>query len=219
MIVTQKGTSKSVKTYAFYDNGSSGYFLTENLKGRLEATSTKTQLQLGTMHGQSVVDSAVVEELIVSDPNGTNPIELPRAYTTNEIPVQHEQITTRDIVGRIDHLKEIAGEIPLYNQELDTGLLIRNNCPIALVPLKVVPNEGDGPFAVRLHHGWTVSGPVHIVTTPITKKKCCKQDYSQRNRKRKGNQYPRVATAVVRAALQRYGLKELSGRSKLLSRR
>ena len=117
---------------------------------------------------QSVVDSAVVEELIVSDPNGTNTIELPRAYTTNEIPVQHGQITTREIVGRIDHIKGIVAEIPLYDHELDTGLLIGNNCPTALVPLKVVPNEGDGPFAVRLHHGWTVSDPVHIVTTPIT---------------------------------------------------
>ena len=90
VIVTQRGTSKSVKTYTFYDNGSSGCFLTENQKNRLEAASTKTQLQLGTMHGQSIVDSAVVEELIVSDPNGANPIELPRTYTTNEIPVQHE---------------------------------------------------------------------------------------------------------------------------------
>ena len=104
----------------------------------------------------------------MSDPNGTNTIELPRAYTTNEIPVQHGQITTREIVGRIDHIKGIVPEIPLYDHELDTGLLIGNNCPTALVPLKVVPNEGDGPFAVRLHHGWTVSDPVHIVTTPIT---------------------------------------------------
>ena len=92
--VTQKIMSKSVKTYAFYDNGSSGCFLTENLRNRLEATSTKTQLQLGTMHGQSVVDSSAVEELIVCDPNVTNSIELPRAYTTIEIPVQHEQIPT-----------------------------------------------------------------------------------------------------------------------------
>ena len=106
----------------------------------------------------------------MSDPNGANPIELPRTYTTNEIPVQHEQIPTREIVDHIDHLKEIAGEIPLYDQELDTGLLIGSNCPTALVPLKVVPNEGDGPFAVRLHHGWTVSGPLHIVTAPITNK-------------------------------------------------
>ena len=141
VIVTQKGTGKSVKTYTFYDNGSSGCFLTENLRNCLEATSTKTQLQLGTLHGQSVVDSAVVEELIMSDPNGTNPIELPRAYTTNKIPVQHEQIPTREVVGRIDHLKEIAGEIPLYDQELDIGLLIGNNCPTALVPLKeMVPS-------------------------------------------------------------------------------
>ena len=79
VIITQKGTSKSVKTYASYDNESSGCFLSENHKNCLEAASTKTQLQLATMLGQSIVDSAVVEELIVSDPNGTNPIELPRA--------------------------------------------------------------------------------------------------------------------------------------------
>ncbi|XP_068749086.1 uncharacterized protein [Montipora capricornis] len=56
------------------------------------------------------------------------------------------------------------------NKELDIGLLIRSNCPSALVPLKVVPNEGHGPLAVRLRHGWTVSGPLHIVTAPITNK-------------------------------------------------
>ena len=106
----------------------------------------------------------------MSDSNGTNPIKLPRTYTTNEIPVQHEQTPTREIVGRIDHLKEIAGEIPLHDQELDIGLLIGGYCPTALVPLKIVPNEGDGSFAVRLHHGWTVSGPLHIVTAPITNK-------------------------------------------------
>ena len=145
-------------------------FLTENLKNHLEAASTKIQLRLGTMHVQSIVDSAVLEELIVSDPNGTNPIELPKAYTTNGIPVQHEQIPTRKIISRIDHLKETAGEIPLYNQELDIRLLIGSNCPTALVPLKVVPNEGDGLFTVRLHHGWTVRGQLHFVTTPTMNK-------------------------------------------------
>lgn len=37
--VTQRGTSKSVKTYAFCDNGSSGCFLTVDLKNRLEPSS------------------------------------------------------------------------------------------------------------------------------------------------------------------------------------
>ena len=137
----------------------------------------------------------------MSDPNGTSPIELPRAYRGKEIPVQHKQIPTRKIVGRIEHLTEIASEIPLYDQELDIGLLIESNCPSMLVSLKVVPNEGDGPFAVRLHHGWTVSGPLHIGHTN-NKQGHSKQDYSHRNRKNKRNHCSRVATTIVRSGLQ-----------------
>ena len=67
---TQKGIDKPVKTYAFYDNGSAGCFITEQLKIRLKAASTKTKLQLGTMHGHTLVDSAIVKDLIVTDVNG-----------------------------------------------------------------------------------------------------------------------------------------------------
>ena len=122
------------------------------------------------MHGQSVVESAIVKDLIVTDLEGKTPVELPRAYTRQEIPADHKQIPTSDIVARIEHLKEIAGKIPAYNPELEIGLLIGSNCPKALVPLKVLPNDGDGPFALRLNHGWTVSGPVHVTTEPATNK-------------------------------------------------
>jgi len=44
-VVTQKGTNKPVKTYAFYDNGSAGCFITNRLRTRLEATSTHTKIQ------------------------------------------------------------------------------------------------------------------------------------------------------------------------------
>ena len=170
VVITQKGTNKSMKTYAFYDNGSAGCFLTESLKRQLEASSTKTTLQLGTMHGQSLVESAIVKDLVVSDLKGKNPIELPRTYTRQEIPADHKQIPTSEIVSRIEHLKEIAEEIPAYDPELEIGLLIGSNCPKALVPLKVVPNDGDGPFALQLSHGWTVSGPVYVTTEPATRK-------------------------------------------------
>ena len=40
VVETQKGTNKLVKTYAFYDNGSAGCFLTKSLKVQLETTST-----------------------------------------------------------------------------------------------------------------------------------------------------------------------------------
>ena len=168
--VMQKGIDKPVKTYAFYDNGSAGCFITERLKIRLEASSTETKLQLATMHGRTLVDSAIVKDLIVTDVNGKNPVELPRAYTRQEIPAEVEQIPTPEIVGRTEHLKGIASEIPAYDPELEISLLIGSNCPNALVPLSVVPNKGDGPFALRLRHSWTVSSPLHLRTEPLTNK-------------------------------------------------
>ena len=34
----------------------------------------------------------------------------------------------------------------------------------------MVSYEGDGPYAVKLKHGWTVSGPLHIITESATNK-------------------------------------------------
>ncbi|XP_046557263.1 uncharacterized protein LOC124266512 [Haliotis rubra] len=32
----------------------------------------------------------------------------------------------------------------------------------ALQPQKVIPSDGDGPFAVLYKHGWTINGPLHV---------------------------------------------------------
>ena len=133
------------------------------------------------MHGQSLVDSAVVKDLVVTDLNGCSPVELPRAFTRNDIPVSHEQIPTPEIVSRIEHLREIANQIPAYDHELDIGLLIGSNCPTALVPLSAVPNKGDGPFALRLNHGWTVSSPLHVVTESESNRQPRSQGFSLLN--------------------------------------
>ena len=45
VIVKQKETNKAVKTYAFYDNGSVGCFLTESLKNHLEAAGTNAAVR------------------------------------------------------------------------------------------------------------------------------------------------------------------------------
>ena len=74
VVVTQKGTNKAVKRYAFYDNDSAGCCITEGLRTRLAATSPVTKNQLGTMHGLSLVGSAIVKDLVVTDLNGKNPV-------------------------------------------------------------------------------------------------------------------------------------------------
>ena len=164
--VRKKGNAESVITYAFYDNGSGGCFLTESLKERIGIQGQGTKLQLGTMLGRSLVDSTIVEDLVVTDMTDSKPVEKPRLYTTHEIPVTEQQIPTREMVNRWQHLHEIAKQIPEFQPDLEIGLLIGSNCPAALEPLEVVPSDGEGPFAMRLHHGWTLNGPLRIRNMP-----------------------------------------------------
>lgn len=50
--------------------------------------------------------------------------------------------------------------------KLEIGLLICCNCPAALEPLEVVPRSEEGPHAMRLRHGWTLTGPLHVRGKP-----------------------------------------------------
>ena len=91
-------------------------------------------------------------------------------YTRQEIPADHKQMPTSEIVSRIEHLKEIDGEIPAYDPEMEIVLVTGSNCPKALAALMVIPNDGDDPFALQLSHLWTVSSPVYVTTEPETRK-------------------------------------------------
>ena len=94
----EKGSSKSVTTYAFYDNGSGRSVITENLQNRLGVKGVKTALQLGTMHSRSYISSNVLTNLVVTDLSDDNPIEI-NVFTREFIPVDHDQIPTPEIVS------------------------------------------------------------------------------------------------------------------------
>ena len=71
-----KGGTETVTTYAFYDNGSGGCFLTESPQEQLGVQGQGMKLQLGTMLGRNLVDSTMVEDLVVTDMNGSNPVKI-----------------------------------------------------------------------------------------------------------------------------------------------
>jgi hypothetical protein len=99
-----------------------------------------------------------VNDLVITDIHGSNPVELPRTYTREEIPVNAKQIPKANMIQRWHHLRHVAMHLPKYHPDLEIGILVGSNCPAALEPLEVVPTNGIGPFATRLHHGWTVYG-------------------------------------------------------------
>ena len=119
-------------------------------------------LKLQTLHGIKHVPTSIVHNLEVSDLHDRNVVKLPKCYTRQEIPVDHSQIPKRELFNHFPHLVEVAKEIPPYSQHLGIGLLIGANCSVALQPLRVIPVNGDGPYAVLHKHGWTVSGPVNM---------------------------------------------------------
>ena len=160
--IRQKGQETPVETYALYDNGSSGCFITNELKDQLNVKGSETTLQLHTMHGLSYSKTEVIHDLVVSDYDDQFPIELPKVFTKSEIPANHDQIPKSDVIQEWPHLHQIAKKIPIYHPKLNIGLLIGSNCPKALQPPKVIPTNGDGPFATLLYHGWTINGPIQV---------------------------------------------------------
>ena len=160
--VQTKGSDKIVKTYALYDTGSTGCFITESIREQLNVTCIETSLKLRTMHGTDIQPTKIVSGLVVLDEEGNNAVELPETFTKMEIPVDHDQIPKREILQQWPHLHEIVHKVPMYHPDLEVGLLIGSNCPSALQPLQVIPTTGSDPFAVRYKHGWTVNGPVRV---------------------------------------------------------
>ena len=88
-----------------------------------------------------------------------NPVEIPRSYTRLEIPVSEQQIPSPEVVQR---WKSVAESMPKFIPNLGISLLIGSTCLAAMERLEVVPGGDRGPYAMRLHHGWTLTGPLHV---------------------------------------------------------
>lgn len=162
VFVKQRGTNTKILTYAFFDNGSTGCFITEELRDELGATGTETHLQVRTMNGVTCKKTTAVEGLVLSDISNQNEISLPRLFTENDIPVQMDQIPQPEVVEKFLHLHPIAHHIQPVMNGLSIGILIGSNCPTALEPMDVIASQQGSPYAVKLRHGWTINGPISM---------------------------------------------------------
>ena len=147
--VKHLGSQRVVQTYVFYGNGSTGYFLTEQLRAAVNAPSNETALSVKAMHGKSITNSSFVNNLMVADINRQNEIELPKPF------IEREQIPDPEVLKKCTLYKDNADKIPRYDPNLKVGLLIGRNCPQALRQLKVIPTTRDGP---DLQHYITMDG-------------------------------------------------------------
>ena len=152
--VRSRESGKTVKTYAFIDNGSNATFITDGLKERLQTKGRVRNIQLQTLTDDKVVKTCVLQDLEVADMNEDTYLSLPEVYTRTSIPVGRDDLPRKREIERWPYLKEIE----LHEIEAEVGILIGNNVPKAMEPLQVINSQDDGPFACRTVLGWMVFG-------------------------------------------------------------
>ena len=98
------------------------------------ADGRKTEITIKTLNSEQKMKSTVISELKVrsdSDEDNKRWIDLPATYTKEKLPVDVEEVATRDKIEIWDHLKKIANKV-LKVSDIEIGLLIGANCVKAL---------------------------------------------------------------------------------------
>ena len=91
--VRAKDSNKSVITYSFLDNGRNFSFCFESLMKQLGINGQKVKISLSALEKKnSITNSLLVRDLLVSDLDESKWISLPTLYTRPEIPVSSSNI-------------------------------------------------------------------------------------------------------------------------------
>ena len=108
-----------------------------------------------TLLHQNSSTAAVVSNnnIVVSDLNDSQRINLSRVNATESIPVPRVQID-------LDQLKHLDGVSP--GDPSDVGMLLGEDCGSILLPLETRVGKSDEPYAVRISHGWYIAGPTRM---------------------------------------------------------
>lgn len=152
-----QGSEKDIVTYAAQDPYSTDTFIKEDLLKALGVDGAPTTVLLTTMaQKRSPIRAKTVVGLHISDLNNENTVSLPEVLAYKDLPVDREDIPTRDQVKSWPHLSNV----PIQWSTASVGILIGMNVPSILRPLEVVYGKDNEPYALRTKLGWSIHGPV-----------------------------------------------------------
>ena len=108
-----------------------GSFVLKELAASLGVKGIDTQLMVKTVNGTKLHDTEVLNDLIVTNLNGDNTLQLPNIFTKEDLSTC-EDMPTPELAYRWEHLKRIATDLPPQLPDAKIGLLIGSNCQKAL---------------------------------------------------------------------------------------
>lgn len=144
--------------YALVDAQSDVPFIDQEICKKLQVATEPVKLKLTTMTGRdTLVNSQRVKGLRVRGLHSNLTLDLPPAYTKDDIPLDRDRIPTCETTKKWEHLSVISHEMsPL--KEFGVGLLIGYDCLEALVPRRVITGGKGEPYTVQTDLGWGIVG-------------------------------------------------------------
>lgn len=147
--------------YALLDDQSDACFIKDTVLEKLQANGPEVQLKLSTVLAEKVISCKKIDGLTVQGLNEATGINLPGAYSREDIPAKRGQIPRPETARNWPHLLPIANHLMPYREDVEVGLLIGANCARAIKPTEVIPGRQDDPYAKKTALGWGVIGVVN----------------------------------------------------------
>ena len=121
----------------------------------LRTKGHKTSVSVETLTREKMHISFAVDVLKATRTSGLDAewINIPKAYTKDDLPVDSSEIATPEKVKKWKYLQEIAEEIS-HSDDVNKELLIGANCNRALDSVQVIARRDDGPYAMKTVLGW-----------------------------------------------------------------
>ena len=123
----------------------------------LRIKDQKTSVSAKTLSGERIHTSFAVDGLKVSRTSALDAewINIPKAYTKDDIPVDSNKIATPEKIKKWKHLQQISEEIS-HSDDVKVELLIGTNCTRALEPVQVIASRNEGPYAMKKVLRWCI---------------------------------------------------------------
>lgn len=122
----------------------------------------EVNLEVNTIVGVNSIRTQKVNGLRIQDTESHHqPINIPLAYSQEQIPASQADIATPEIARHWKHLEEIAHHIR-HVPNVEIAMLIRRNTPTAFQPLRIIYGKENEPWAEEYKFGWTIIGRTQV---------------------------------------------------------
>ncbi|XP_055623316.1 uncharacterized protein LOC129766743 [Toxorhynchites rutilus septentrionalis] len=164
--VTLYGKGRTIKTFAFLDDGSSATFMEHSLMKELNLTGTSHPLCLNWTGGQQREENESIKLRVKISGNCdvSEVYELPKVHTVRSLALPKQSLSVVQLVAKYLYLKGLPLES--YSNVSPRLLIGMDNCRLGRT-IRSAEGTDDEPVASKTRLGWIVYGPCSMTSRPL----------------------------------------------------